>query len=51
VPQTTNGGWSFDNLAVIAAWGIGALIVAMRRFSVEPTGEPPRSLRARFAAN
>jgi ABC-2 type transport system permease protein len=49
VPQTTNGGWSPDNLAVIAAWGIGALIVAMRRFRVEPTGEPPRSLRARFA--
>ena len=34
VPQTTNGGWSPDNLAVIAAWGIGALIVAMRRFRV-----------------
>ena len=51
VPQTTNGGWSPGNLAVIAAWGIGALIVAMRRFRVEPTGEPPRSLRARFATN
>jgi len=51
VPQTTNGGWSPGNLAVIAAWGVGGLIVAMRRFRVEPTGEPPRSLRARFATN
>jgi ABC-2 type transport system permease protein len=50
VPQTTNGGWAPDDLAVIAAWGIGALIVAMRRFRVEPTGEPPRSLRARLAS-
>jgi ABC-2 type transport system permease protein len=51
VPQTTNGGWAPDDLAVIAAWGIVALIVAMRRFRVEPAGEPPRSLRARFATN
>jgi ABC-2 type transport system permease protein len=51
VPQTTNGGWAPGDLAVIAAWGIGGLIVAMRRFRVEPTGEPPRSLRARFATN
>ena len=51
VPQTTNGGWAPGDLAVIAAWGIGALIVAMRRFRVEPAGEPPRSLRARFATN
>jgi ABC-2 type transport system permease protein len=51
VPQTTNGGWSPGNLAVIAAWGVGGLIVAMRRFRVEPTGEAPRSLRARFATN
>ena len=51
VPQTTNGGWAPAHLAVIAAWGVGALIVAMRRFRVEPTGEPPRSLRTRFATN
>jgi ABC-2 type transport system permease protein len=51
VPQTTNGGWAPGDLAVIAAWGIGGLIVAMRRFRVEPAGEPPRSLRARFATN
>jgi ABC-2 type transport system permease protein len=51
VPQTTNGGWAPGHLAVIAAWGIVALIVAMRRFRVEPAGEPPRSLRARFATN
>ena len=49
VPSTTGGGWSWDNLAVIAAWGVGALFVAIRRFRVEPAGEPPKSLRARFA--
>jgi ABC-2 type transport system permease protein len=51
VPQTTNGGWAPDHLAVIAAWGVGAMIVAIRRFRTEPAGEAPRSLRARFAAN
>jgi len=50
VPQTTNGGWAPADLAVIAAWGVGALFVAMRRFRVEPAGEPPRSLRARLAS-
>jgi ABC-2 type transport system permease protein len=50
VPQTTNGGWAPGDLAVIAAWGVGALFVAMRRFRVEPAGEPPRSLRARLAS-
>jgi ABC-2 type transport system permease protein len=49
VPSTTGGGWAPDNLAVIAAWGAGALFVAIRRFRVEPAGEPPKSLRARFA--
>jgi ABC-2 type transport system permease protein len=51
VPQTTGGGWAWNHLAVIAAWGIGGLFVAIRRFRVEPAGEPPRGLRARFATN
>jgi ABC-2 type transport system permease protein len=50
VPQTTGGGWAPGHLAVIAAWGVGGLIVAIRRFGTEPAGEQPRGLRARFAA-
>jgi ABC-2 type transport system permease protein len=50
-PQTTGGGWAWNHLAVIAAWGVGGLIVAIRRFRTEPAGEPARSLRARFATN
>jgi ABC-2 type transport system permease protein len=50
VPSTTGGGWAWGHLAVIAAWGAGGLFVAIRRFRVEPSGEPARSLRARFAA-
>jgi ABC-2 type transport system permease protein len=50
VPSTTGGGWAYGNLAVIAAWGVGGLFVAIRRFRVEPAGEPARSLRARLAA-
>jgi ABC-2 type transport system permease protein len=48
VPQTTGGGWAPGHLAVIAAWGLGALFVAIRRFRTEPAGEEPRGLRARF---
>jgi ABC-2 type transport system permease protein len=50
VPQTTGGGWAPGHLAVIAAWGVGALFVAVRRFRTEPLGDEPRGLRARFAA-
>jgi ABC-2 type transport system permease protein len=50
VPQTTGGGWSPSDLAVIAAWGIGATWVAVRRFHAEPAGGEPSRLRARFAA-
>jgi ABC-2 type transport system permease protein len=50
VPQTTGGAWAPGHLAVIAAWGVGGMIVAARRFRAEPaTGEPGR-LRARLAS-
>jgi ABC-2 type transport system permease protein len=49
VPQTTGGGWAPGHLAVIALWGAGALVVAIRRFRAELTGEGPRTLRARIA--
>ncbi len=50
VPQTTGGGWALGHLAVVAAWGVAGLVVAVRRFHAEPhTGERGR-LRARLAA-
>jgi ABC-2 type transport system permease protein len=50
VPQTSGGGWSWGNLAVIAAWGVAGMAVAVRRFRVELAGEKPPTLRARLAA-
>jgi ABC-2 type transport system permease protein len=49
VPQTTDGGWAPGHLAVIAAWGVGGLIVAARRFHAEPSAGEPGRLRARLA--
>lgn len=50
VPQTTGGGWAPGHLAVIAAWGVAGLLVAVRRFQAEPH-EGERGLQlARHAA-
>jgi ABC-2 type transport system permease protein len=49
VPQTTNGGWSPENLAVIAAWGVAGLLVAVRRFQAEPNVGEHVGLRARLS--
>ena len=49
VPQTTGGGWAPRHLAVVAAWGVGALVVAVRRFHAEPHAGERRGLRARLA--
>jgi ABC-2 type transport system permease protein len=49
VPQTEGGGWSGHDLWVIAVWGAVALLIAIRRFRGELTGEPVRGLRARLA--
>jgi ABC-2 type transport system permease protein len=35
-PQTTGGGWSGDDLAVLAIWCVVGLLVAVRRFRWEP---------------
>ncbi len=35
-PFETGAGFEFAHLAVIAAWGVGALLVSMRYFSWEP---------------
>jgi ABC-2 type transport system permease protein len=43
---------AFDwaNLAFIALWGVLGLVVALRRFSWEPSGSAPRGRRARRAS-
>jgi ABC-2 type transport system permease protein len=50
VPQTTGGGWAPGHLAVIAAWGVAGLLVAVRRFHAEPHEGEGRRLLARHAA-
>ena len=50
VPQTTGGGWSGNDLAAIAAWGLLGLAVAARRLRSEPVAgdrAPRRSERLR----
>jgi ABC-2 type transport system permease protein len=49
-PLTTGAGWSWNDLAVIALWGVGGAIVAVRRFQAEPASGEPAGLRARFAS-
>jgi ABC-2 type transport system permease protein len=35
-PQTTGGGWAAGDLAVLALWCLGGMVVATRRFRWEP---------------
>ncbi|MEO6197397.1 MAG: ABC transporter permease, partial [Dehalococcoidia bacterium] len=35
-PYATGNGFEWDNLAVVAAWGIAGLVLALRYFSWEP---------------
>lgn len=49
VPQTTGGGWAFGHLAVVAAWGVAGLAVAVRRFRTEPASGEPGGRLARHA--
>ena len=49
VPQTTGGGWAPGHLAVIAAWGVAGVLVAVRRFHAEPNEGEHGRLRARLA--
>jgi ABC-2 type transport system permease protein len=44
VPQTTGGGWMPGHLAIIAAWGVAGLLVAVRRFHAEPADGERRRL-------
>jgi ABC-2 type transport system permease protein len=50
VPQTTGGGWAPGHLAVIAAWGVAGLLVAVRRFQAEPNVGEHVGLRARLSS-
>jgi ABC-2 type transport system permease protein len=49
VPQTTGSGFAWGNLAVIAAWGVAGLLVAVRRFQAEPNVGEHGRLRARLS--
>ena len=42
--------FSWGSLAFIAAWGVLGLVVALRKFTWEPSGSAPRGRRARRAA-
>jgi ABC-2 type transport system permease protein len=39
------------SMAYVALWGVAGLVVALRRFTWEPSGSAPRGRRARRAAN
>jgi ABC-2 type transport system permease protein len=42
--------FNWGSLAFIAAWGVLGLVVALRKFTWEPSGSAPRGRRARRAA-
>jgi ABC-2 type transport system permease protein len=37
-PATPGSGFEWDKLAIVAAWGVGALLVATRTFRWTPRG-------------
>jgi ABC-2 type transport system permease protein len=49
VPQTTGSGFAWGHLAVVAAWGVAGLLVAIRRFQAEPNVGEHGRLRARLS--
>ena len=49
VPQTTGSGLAPGHLAVLAAWGVAGLLVAVRRFHAEPNVGEQVSPRARLS--
>jgi ABC-2 type transport system permease protein len=48
-PQTTGSGFAWGHLAVVAAWGVAGLLVAVRRFQAEPNAGEHVRLRARLS--
>jgi ABC-2 type transport system permease protein len=49
VPQTTGNGFAWGHLAVVAAWGVAGLFIAVRRFQAEPSAGERGRLRARLS--
>ena len=49
VPQTTGNGFAWGHLAVVAAWGVAGLLIAVRRFQAEPSVGEHGRLRARLS--
>jgi hypothetical protein len=49
VPQTAGGGWSANDLAAIAVWGVIGLVVAARRLRTEPVTGDGRARRDGWA--
>jgi ABC-2 type transport system permease protein len=49
-PYVEAPAFQWDKLAFIAAWGVVGAIVALRRFTWEPSGSAPRARRARRTA-
>jgi ABC-2 type transport system permease protein len=49
VPQTTGSGFAWGDLAVVAAWGLAGLLIAVRRFQAEPNVGEHGRLRARLS--
>jgi ABC-2 type transport system permease protein len=49
-PTVDPPAFDWASLAYIALWGVFGLVVALRRFTWEPSGSPPRGRRARRAA-
>ena len=37
-PHTTGAGFAVTDLLIVAAWGVGGLLIALRRFSWLPVG-------------
>ena len=41
-PTTTGAGFEWGHLAIVAAWGVAGLLIALRTFRWEPRADRPR---------
>ena len=49
-PTVEAPAFDWASLAYVAAWGVVGLVIALRRFTWEPSGSAPRGRRSRRAA-
>ncbi|MGB0111843.1 MAG: ABC transporter permease [Ilumatobacteraceae bacterium] len=49
-PLVAAPAFAWSNLAIVAIWGVAGLVVALTRFTWEPSGSAPRGRRSRRAA-